>query len=234
MAAGARQWMERVRSRLALLEDELLEFASRRFGAGWADETEREFSENYHRMRKDQELQRAWALFHRRRGGGTVLEEFVAASPKPLPEDLGPLIEAERAAWASYWKVTDTRSGESLQLQDLLTGEARTVVERKASRMLKPGHVICARVLQLPEGGLLRGTFPIALWGKEPMLEGLVEQACIHYAQDPHSKVHPACLRADGEPLAVINCWRMLSGLLRRPRFGIEPDRQLQGVRPPC
>lgn len=216
MAGNSKEWVAVVRTQLCLLEDELLIFAARRHGPGWARGCEEHYGANYRRVSGDSELMRKWALYHRANGERvTLLEEFLGAAPRPLSDAERALLSAEVAAWISYWEVTGVHRGKTVLVRDLLTGEERTVSDKRASRTLLPGQAIAARVISLTSGALFSGVYPVALSAREPMVQVLVNQGQAHYARRSDGRVVPAQLRANTEPLGILNCWRMLNGLLK-------------------
>jgi hypothetical protein len=72
-------------------------------------------------------------------------------------------IEAQQRAWLSIWEVSAVEPGRSLVLEDLLTGETRTVNETGASQTLTRRDAILARVVDWSDTALLCGCHSLSL-----------------------------------------------------------------------
>jgi len=89
--------------------------------------------------------------------GKTALDLYVEERGGALDAQGRALVEAQRSAWFSYLEVVSTEPGESITLRDLLTGDERRVLEKSASRMVRPRDVLLARAIDLGDRAFLAG-----------------------------------------------------------------------------
>ncbi len=102
-------------------------------------------------------------------GGG--LAEFVQVRGSLLPDDERLLAEQWLLAERSVWEVEEVRYARGLRLRDLRSGERVEVRERTASRMLKPGQLLCCQVLPAGETWqLFGGAEPVTLRDRDELL----------------------------------------------------------------
>jgi hypothetical protein len=130
-------------------------FAAQRFGSAWL-RTE-EFASDEPSI-----LQIAvpWSLYHHRADGRTVLERYLEERWRRLSPAERACLEAQSAAWLSVWEVTEVEPGERVTLRDLLSGEARVVRERTASRSMARRDAVLARVVDADGVSLICGMHP--------------------------------------------------------------------------
>lgn len=211
--AERQQAAEALKREQVALAEELWRFTVNRWPRFAAD-AETHLGHNYFRMAGDEQLATAWALFHHRYRGRSALEEYLSTREAPLSPQRFAIVSAELAAWISYWEVVEVSARRGLRVVDLLTGEEATVFDHGGVASLLKGVVLCGRVLLTPEVGLFGGIFPTALPRTATVVKGLVGIANELYATGA-GRIRPAALRAHSEPLALLNCWRMASGLLR-------------------
>lgn len=142
----------------AELTERMLNFAVDRFGAGWFGRRT-PFPDS-----PDADLLQLlvpWALHHHEVEGRPVCEWFRRSARLSAGEKV--CLDAHRRAWLSIWEVTDADPGVSLTLHDPLTGEVRKVTEKTASRNLKKGDSIVARVVRFGDTAILCGLDPRSL-----------------------------------------------------------------------
>ncbi|MBK6898569.1 MAG: SEC-C domain-containing protein [bacterium] len=101
-----------------------------------------------------------WALYGHEVDGHTVLDWYLREGKGRLDKAELEMATAQLAAWLSVWEVVDVAPGESLVLQDLLSGEARRVREKTASRTLNLRDAILARVSDHDGTSLLNAVHP--------------------------------------------------------------------------
>lgn len=116
---------------------------------------------------------------------GGAFAAFLEERGALLPDDERSLAEQWLLVDRSVWEVEDVRAGAGLALRDLRTGDRHEVRERAASRALRAGDLICARVVPAGEtmqifGGLETVSLRerdalIALLDEEPDALDLVE-----------------------------------------------------------
>lgn len=86
-----------------------------------------------------------WLVFHHRAGHRKTVAEKVLADPA-LPATERQLLQARIAAGISLYRVTAIQRGESLDLVDVLTGEAAVVHDRSGSATAVPDATFFARI----------------------------------------------------------------------------------------
>jgi len=144
---------------LHLMDSELVldmcEFAFQRF--------EDEWSACHKRLAGSMEvaqLAAPWSVHHFEIRGRTVRDWFL----QELSTDLSPLerewLSAQEQTWLSVWEVIDVQVGESLTLEDQLTGEVRLVHEKRGSMDLVRRDTVLGRVTAFEGLGLLCGVHP--------------------------------------------------------------------------
>jgi len=82
---------------------------------------------------------------------GGALAEFLAARGELLPEDERLLTQQWFSIDRSVYEVERVRRGEGLILRDVRTGDLHQVLECAAGQALRPGQLVCARVLPAGE-----------------------------------------------------------------------------------
>lgn len=106
---------------------------------------------------------------------GGVLADFLAARGELLPDDERLLAEQWLLIERSVFDVVAVRRGTGLTVRDLRTGDVRDVRERTASRQVKTGELICARIV--PAGDTMQifgGIEPVALHQRDGLI-GLLD-----------------------------------------------------------
>jgi hypothetical protein len=91
-------------------------------------------------------------------------------------------------------------------VRDVRTGDTHEVRERAASRQLKPGQLVCARVV--PAGDTMQffgGLDPVALHERDPLIDLLDTgpDAVTLVAQLSRRFAPPALVNTEGDPLAI-------------------------------
>ena len=156
-------------------------------------------------------------------------------------ERRGALLPADELLLAQQWQLVErslheveaVRPGEGLTLRDVRTGDRHDVTERTASRSLKTGEFICARVV--PAGSTVQifgGIEPIALGQREALLQlldsdDLDPADLIDFLSARHAP--PTIVTSDGEPMVVCEATFSIDdvGTLRRSfdnRYGPSTD----------
>ena len=78
---------------------------------------------------------------------GGAFAEFLEVRGSLLPDDERLLAEQWLLVDRSVFEVEKVNRGESVTVRDVRNGDMHEVRERTASRQLKPGQLICARVV---------------------------------------------------------------------------------------
>lgn len=137
---------------------------------------------------------------------GEALQEFLAHRGYLLPDDERLLAEQWLLTERSLFDVQEAAPGHSVTVRDVRTGDAVEVPERLASRTLRPGQLICARVLPVGDGvRFFGGIEPITLHERDVLVDLLDE------GPDPVELVAflsrrfapPTVLDAFGDPFVV-------------------------------
>ncbi len=105
---------------------------------------------------------------------GGAFAEFLEVRGPLLPDDERLLAEQWLLVDRSVFEVEKVNRGESLRVRDVRNGDVHDVHERTASRQLKAGQLICARVV--PAGDSMQffgGIEPIALHERDELIDVL-------------------------------------------------------------
>ncbi|KWX57053.1 SEC-C domain-containing protein [Mycobacterium sp. NAZ190054] len=138
---------------------------------------------------------------------GGAFEDFLAIRGPLLPEDERLLAEQWLLVARSLFEVEQVRPGHGVTVRDVRTGDVHEVRERTASRQLKPGQLICTRVLPCGDdtARFFGGLEPVALHQRDPLIalldEGpgpleLVEFLSRRFAP-------PTLTNTEGDPLMI-------------------------------
>jgi tetratricopeptide (TPR) repeat protein len=137
---------------------------------------------------------------------GGAFAEFVSVRGGLLPEDERLLAEQWLLAERSVFEVEQVRRGEGLTVRDVRTGDVHEVRERAASRQVKAGTLICARVV--PVGDTVQifgGIEPVELHERDELI------TLLDAAPDPAELVSfltrrfapPVLRNTEGDPLVL-------------------------------
>ncbi|MCI0656075.1 MAG: hypothetical protein L0170_03280, partial [Acidobacteria bacterium] len=108
----------------------------------------------------------------KRKGSLTLAEAYLASRGGEIDEQEATFVRAAVDGAAAFHEVLDSQPGRSLELRDVLSGHDSHVIERSASKCLKPGDLVFGRVARFEGFALLIGAGSIALppTTKEPLL----------------------------------------------------------------
>ncbi|MBS4727432.1 SEC-C domain-containing protein [Mycobacterium sp. SM1] len=107
---------------------------------------------------------------------GGAFAEFVAARGSLLPEDERLLAEQWLLVERSVFEVERVRAGQSVTVRDVRSGDRHEV--REGGRGLRPGQLICARVLPTGDGErFVGGLEPVALHERDHLIDLLDAKA---------------------------------------------------------
>ncbi|MCP4408079.1 MAG: DUF2384 domain-containing protein, partial [Gammaproteobacteria bacterium] len=134
---------------------QMLDFAAQRFGNALLRATE-DFDDHQAAV----QLFAPWAVYHFLIEGKPIVQWFIDARGYRLSNTERKWLEAQQSVWLSVWEITDVEPGKSLTLEDLLTGEQRTVMEVSGSKMLAKRDVILTRVVDYRGLLVLGGVHP--------------------------------------------------------------------------
>jgi len=143
------------KSREDILIDLLMGYADHRFESAYWDHT-KDFDDPQDAM----QLAIPWSVFGFPVEGTTVLEHFLEESGRPRDPWEREFMDAQCEAWLSVWEVVDVEPGESITLEDQLTGEIRRVRDGTASRSLIVRDTVLARVIGLSDEYYFSGLHP--------------------------------------------------------------------------
>ena len=137
---------------------------------------------------------------------GGAFAEFLEVRGSLLPDDERLLAEQWLLVDRSVFEVETVTPGESVTVRDVRNGDMHAVRERTASRKLKPGQLICARVV--PAGDSMQffgGVEPIALHERDRLIELLdAEPDPVELMDALSRRFAPARLtNTEGEPLVI-------------------------------
>jgi hypothetical protein len=137
---------------------------------------------------------------------GGAFAEFLEVRGALLPDDERLLAEQWLLVERSVFEVEQVHRGQGVAVRDVRTGDTHEVRERAASRHLKPGQLVCARVL--PAGDTMQffgGLEPVALHERDTLIELLDTKpdAVTLVARLSRRFAPPALANTEGDPLAV-------------------------------
>ena len=137
---------------------------------------------------------------------GGAFAEFLQVRGSLLPDDERMLAEQWLLVDRSVFEVEKVNPGKSLTVRDVRNGDTHEVRERTASRQLKAGQLICARVV--PAGDSMQffgGVEPIALHERDALIDLLdSEPDPVELVATLSRRFAPATLtNTEGEPLVI-------------------------------
>ncbi len=137
---------------------------------------------------------------------GGAFAEFLQIRGSLLPDDERLLAEQWLLVDRSVFEVEEVHRGQGVTVRDVRTGDTHEVRERAASRQLKPGQLVCARVV--PAGDTMQffgGLEPVALHERDPLIDLLDTgpDAVTLVAQLSRRFGPPALANTEGDPLAI-------------------------------
>jgi hypothetical protein len=103
------------------------------------------------------------AVFSFEADGTTVADAYLKEHGRRSTPEERRWLKAQQGAWLSVWEVETVEPGRTLTLHDLLSGERRTVLERKASETLTVRAAVLARVVDWDGLSLIAGLHQSAL-----------------------------------------------------------------------
>lgn len=137
---------------------------------------------------------------------GGAFAEFLQIRGSLLPDDERLLAEEWLQVDRSLFEVEHVQPGQGVTVRDVRTGDTHEVRERAASRQLKPGQLVCARVV--PAGDTKQffgGLEPVALHERDPLIDLLDAEpdAVTLVAQLSRRFAPPTLVNTEGDPLAI-------------------------------
>lgn len=101
-----------------------------------------------------------WMVYHVDADGKPVVQWYLEDQGHRLSNFELTWLQAQQASWLSVWEVRAVEPGQSITLEDLLTGEERTVQEVSGSRGIAPRDSLLARVVDHEGISVLGGNHP--------------------------------------------------------------------------
>lgn len=101
-----------------------------------------------------------WSVYGSHVEGRSIVARYLEQERDRLPSDERRWLEAQRDAWLSVWEVRDVEPGVSLDLEDLLTGQTRHVLEIQGSQLLSARTALLARIVDFDGSSFLCGNHP--------------------------------------------------------------------------
>ncbi len=136
---------------------------------------------------------------------GGAFAEFLEVRGSLLPDDERLLAEQWLLVDRSVFEVERVHRGESIVVRDLRNGDVHEVRERTASRGLKAGQLICARVVPADDCMQFFGLEPVALHERDALIDLLdAEPDPVELVATLSRRFAPVTLtNTEGEPLAI-------------------------------
>lgn len=147
---------------------ELAQYAARTFGESW-----RTFYEDFSDKSDSTLLIMPLAVFSFEADGTNVADAYLKEHGRRCTPEERLWLKAQQASWLSVWEVEAVEPGRTLTLHDLLSGERRTVLERKGSEVLTVRDTVLARVVDYGGLSLIAGFHSTMLppYGAAEMVE---------------------------------------------------------------
>lgn len=102
---------------------------------------------------------------------GGAFEDFLARRGHLLPDDERTMADQWLLVDRSLYDVEATDPGVSISVRDVRTGDHHLVRERTASRSLRPGELICVRIVPVGDTmQLMGGVEPVAVHQRDELL----------------------------------------------------------------
>ncbi len=137
---------------------------------------------------------------------GGAFEEFLQMRGSLLPDDERLLAEQWLLVERSVFEVEHVHPGHGVTVRDVRTGDTHELRERAASRHLKPGQLVCARVV--PAGDTMQffgGLEPVGLHERDRLIDLLDTgpDAVELVAYLSRRFAPPTLTNTEGDPLAI-------------------------------
>jgi tetratricopeptide (TPR) repeat protein len=138
---------------------------------------------------------------------GGAFAEFLEVRGSLLPDDERLLAEQWLLVERSVFEVNNVKAGLSVTARDVRSGDTHEVVSRTASRHLKSGQLICARLVPVGDDSMqfFGGIEPIALHERDSLIELLdADPDPVELMDALSRRFAPATLtNTEGDPLAI-------------------------------
>ena len=137
---------------------------------------------------------------------GGAFAEFLQIRGPLLPDDERLLAEQWLLVDRSVFEVEQVHSGQGVTVRDVRTGDTHEVRERAASRHLKPGQLVCARVVPAGDTNqFFGGLEPVALHERDRLMNLLdTEPDAVELVAYLSRRFAPPTLtNTEGDPLAI-------------------------------
>ncbi|MBL0176061.1 MAG: SEC-C domain-containing protein [Ignavibacteria bacterium] len=147
----------------------LEKLARRKYGAQYVETAWTDFITEFGEDLVDSTLRTSdlferWMQYCWRHGDGQCLPElFFSGGGSRSDEDVARFIEATYSSPYSFFQVLASRSGQGMDLRDLLQNLDVSVAERAASSQCRPGDILFARVVTLEGISMFMGMGPMLL-----------------------------------------------------------------------
>lgn len=137
---------------------------------------------------------------------GGAFAEFLQLRGSLLPDDERSLAEQWLLLERSVFEVEAVRRGHGMTMRDVRTGDVHDVHERTASRQLRSGDLVCARVVPAGEDTVIFGGIePVALHARDQLIDLLDEEPdpATLVAELSRRLAPPSLVNTEGEPLTL-------------------------------
>jgi hypothetical protein len=137
---------------------------------------------------------------------GGAFEEFLEVRGSLLPDDERLLAAQWLLVDRSVFEVEQVHRGQGFTVRDVRTGDRHDVRERSASRQVKSGQLLCARLVPAGDTMQFIGVVePVALHERDALIDVLDTgpDAVTLVAQLSRRFAQPTLTNTDGDPLAI-------------------------------
>jgi hypothetical protein len=155
-----------------------------------------------------------WMLYHHPIDGQSVAQWYSQGIGNIMDERETKWLSAQQQTLISVWRVLQVTPGRDVVLEDVFTGQSRTVSDVNASRTLKPLTSLLARITDFEDYTVVTAAHPQPL---TPMHAFEVQQAFMAWLGRP---VQPEDLRQGPSTLQLMRLWhrRVEAGQQAAPR----------------
>ncbi len=146
-----------------------------------------------------------WSAYGVSLDGRPVVDWFVEAMGGVLSPNELAWLSAQQKGWLGIWEVLSVEPGVGMSVRDLLTGEARQVLERSGSRSLVARDAVLGRVVDYAGVSVFCGMHPRIL--APEAAAGVIKTIRRRARVKAGSRVFAETLRGDKLGLAMLREW---------------------------
>lgn len=144
----------------------------------------------------------------------TIAQNFLITHHNTLPEPIISFIKTMNQTYYSFYTIEEVVLNKSLKIRDILLGTDHIVKEKSATHTLKPGNIVCSRILSMNDQAIFIGMIPLIIpsgcYATILTFENLLSQE-----KDEEAKINKLCEFSGHEIIHF--CFQMLAECYDRP-----------------